>query len=157
MRLEIDGWKLGLNFSACHFLTEHEKCSRMHGHNYGVHMTLEGDIAENGMVFDFVKAKKAVKDVMEELDHKVMLPGNSKSVDLEIGDKNIIARHGDKEYSLPLEDIVILDLPAISAEHLAEFFLARVLATVNFPANVHSIEIQIDEGIGQGARACRKL
>ena len=157
MRLELNGWNLGLNFSACHFLTEHEKCSRLHGHNYGVHLALEGDIGENGMVYDFVELKKAVKKVMDELDHKVMLPGNSKKVRLEIGEKNVVARYADKEYSLPLEDVVILDLKAVSAEMLAEFFLARLLTFVNFPPNVHAVEIMIDEGIGQGARACRKL
>lgn len=157
MKLELDGWALGLNFSACHFLTEHEKCSRLHGHNYGVSVKVKGDIGQNGMVMDFVKLKKAIKEVMDELDHKVMLPGNSKFVELEIGDTNIVARHGEKEYSLPLDDVVILDLPAISAEHLAEYFAARLIATIDFPPNVHEIRVKIDEGKGQGAKACRRL
>ena len=75
--------------------------------------------------------KNAIREVVAELDHKVLLPGNSRVVELEIGDVNIVARHGNKEYSFPLEDVAILDLNAISAEMLATFILERLLAIVN--------------------------
>ncbi len=148
---------MGLNFSACHFLTEHEKCGRLHGHNYGVHLHVEGDVAENGILFDFVTLKAAMREVVAELDHKVLLPGNSRVVELVIGETNIIARHGNKEYSFPLGDVAVLDLNAISAEMLATFILERLLVIINFPPNVHKIEVGVDEGVGQGARVCREL
>ena len=60
-----------LHFAAAHFLTKyHGKCENLHGHNYKVIITLEGDVKEDGMVQDYKEIKKIVKDnVVDQLDH----------------------------------------------------------------------------------------
>ena len=157
MKLKLNGWDLNLVFSSCHFLAEHDKCSRLHGHNYGVHLTLEGDVAENGLVMDFVVLKKALKEVIDDLDHRVLLPGNSKVTKVVVEGSQVVADSGSKHYSFPVEDVVILDLDAVSAEMLAYFILKRLLASLDLPENVHAIGIGIDEGKGQGAWVWEKL
>lgn len=58
-------------FDAAHFLTNyHGKCENLHGHTYKLHVTVEGDIKENGLVIDFIKLKDFVnKKIINKLDH----------------------------------------------------------------------------------------
>ncbi|MEK9132442.1 MAG: 6-carboxytetrahydropterin synthase QueD [Patescibacteria group bacterium] len=60
------------SFSAAHHLTEYKgACERPHGHTYRFTVTVEGKIAENGLVFDFVELKKVVEEkVLSKLDHQ---------------------------------------------------------------------------------------
>jgi 6-pyruvoyltetrahydropterin/6-carboxytetrahydropterin synthase len=58
-------------FDAAHFLTRYKgKCENLHGHTYKLHVTVEGEINENGLVIDFVDLKKAVNEkIINKLDH----------------------------------------------------------------------------------------
>ncbi len=63
-------------FDSAHFLPnvppEH-KCSNMHGHTYRLRVWLEGKPEPNlGWVMDFAELKKAVKPVLDQLDHKCL-------------------------------------------------------------------------------------
>ena len=69
-----------LKFSACHFLKEPLKCSRIHGHNYYVSVEVESDIDENYFVVDFIELKQIVKAVLEPLDHYVLVPELSQNL-----------------------------------------------------------------------------
>ena len=82
MNLKLNGWDLGITFSACHFLPGHNKCNRLHGHNYAIHMQLNGEMDDSGMVYDFVKLKKAMKAIADELDHCVLMPGIAGQVEV---------------------------------------------------------------------------
>ena len=59
------------HFAASHFLTQyHGKCEHMHGHNYKLIVTIEGEIKSNGMILDFKKIKEIVEEkILEKLDH----------------------------------------------------------------------------------------
>ncbi len=59
------------HFAASHFLTKyHGKCENLHGHNYKIIVTIEGEIKEDGMVIDFKLIKKTVMtNVIDQLDH----------------------------------------------------------------------------------------
>ena len=61
-------------FAAAHFLKHyHGKCENFHGHNYRVRAYVEGDtLDEGGMLYDFVALKKALRAVLEELDHSLL-------------------------------------------------------------------------------------
>jgi len=61
-------------FDSAHYLPDYYgKCERMHGHTYKLHVTVEGEVAENGLVIDFVILKKIVKEkVLSKLDHQVV-------------------------------------------------------------------------------------
>jgi 6-pyruvoyltetrahydropterin/6-carboxytetrahydropterin synthase len=58
-------------FAAAHFLTQyHGKCENLHGHNYVLHVTVEGPIRKDGLVIDFVEIKSLVKThILSKLDH----------------------------------------------------------------------------------------
>ena len=60
-------------FEAAHFLPnvpENHKCRRIHGHSFGVEITVEGPVDEYfGWVMDFGDVKKAFKPIYNQLDH----------------------------------------------------------------------------------------
>jgi len=156
MRIAIDGNYSGIRFSASHFIPGHDKCGRLHGHSYVLHLVLHGDIGENGMIMDFVDLKKALRTIVNELDHRVLLPGRSPNVEICRGEE-IEALVGCKRYVFPAEDVVILDIAQASAEEMAEMILDRLVKEIKFTPNVRSIEVGLDEERGQTAWSEREL
>jgi len=156
MRIAIDGNYSGIRFSASHFIPGHDKCGRLHGHSYVLHLVLHGEVGEDGMVMDFVDLKKALRDIVEELDHRVLLPGRSPQVAIQRGEE-IEARVGAKRYVFPAEDVVILDVAQASAEEMAGMFLDRLLQEIRFAPNVRAVEVGLDEERGQTAWARKEL
>lgn len=157
MKLKLDGWELGITFSACHFLPGHSKCNRLHGHNYAVHLHLTGEPDEGGIVHNFVELKKAMKSVADEMDHCVLMPGRSKVVKLVREGRQVNVSFADKRYSFPEGDVKVLDLEVISAEMLAEHALDMMVRSLKLGPNISKIKVGIDEGTGQGAWASREL
>jgi 6-pyruvoyltetrahydropterin/6-carboxytetrahydropterin synthase len=156
MHLEIDGWDAGIKFSACHFIPEHGKCSRLHGHIYSIHAKVYGEKNEKGMIFDFIALKDAMKVIAEELDHRVLIPGECKDMEIEIGE-DVKVKMGEKNYVFPCDDVVVMDIKLASAEELVDFILKRLLSSVKLPDNVKAIELGLDEGKGQGAWVRKEL
>ena len=151
MILEIDGGHSGIRFSACHFIPRHEKCSRLHGHSYILRLRLEGDIGEDGMVMDFVVLKKKLKAFVDEFDHRTILPGDSPDVRITITDDSVEAMTCGKRYVFPLMDVVILDVTNTTAEEMTRHMVNRLVNEVEFPPNVRSGAVGLDEERGQTA------
>ena len=151
MFLEIDGGYSGIRFSACHFIPRHEKCSRLHGHSYIVRLRLEGEIGEEGMIMDFVVLKKKLKAFVDEFDHRTILPGDSPDVRITITDDSVEAMTCGKRYVFPLMDVVILDVTNTTAEEMTRHMVNRLVNEVEFPPNVRSVAVGLDEERGQTA------
>ncbi len=62
------------SFAAAHYLTQYQgKCENMHGHNYRVRVTAEGqELDEAGMLVDFGILKSALAEVLKEMDHTLL-------------------------------------------------------------------------------------
>ena len=156
MRIAIDGNYSGIRFSASHFIPGHDKCGRLHGHSYVLHLVLHGDVGGNGMIMDFVDLKKALKTMVDELDHRVLLPGRSAEVTITQGSE-VEVQVGSKRYVFPAEDVAILDVAQCSAEEMAGMALERLIREIEFTPNVRYVEVGLDEGRGQTAWAGREL
>jgi 6-pyruvoyltetrahydropterin/6-carboxytetrahydropterin synthase len=69
---------VSLTFAAAHQLPAHEgKCARLHGHTYGLEVTVEGTPQTagpaKGMVMDFAELRERVSRlVVEPLDHRLL-------------------------------------------------------------------------------------
>jgi 6-pyruvoyltetrahydropterin/6-carboxytetrahydropterin synthase len=69
------------SFDSAHLLPnvpEGHKCRELHGHTYHLTIFLEGEVdEERGWVMDFTDLKKAVKPVIDRVDHKYLndIPG----------------------------------------------------------------------------------
>ncbi len=156
MHIEINGWDAGIKFSACHMIPGHETCCRLHGHIYSIHARFHGTQTEKGMIFDFHIVKDALRNIADDLDHKVLLPGNSESMIVKVED-NIEVKFEGKKYLFPPSDVVVLDIKVASVEELSQLILNMFLSKVNIPKNISKIEIGIDEGKGQGAWVEKQL
>jgi len=155
MRLEINGWTSKITFSATHIIPMHQKCGRLHGHDYAISAVIEGQLGKNGVIMDFISVKEFLRGIASELDHRVLIPRRDPGV--KVADDYVTYRIGDKEAKLPTCDCAMLDIDVASAETLAEFVLSRLMVKVKFPKNVSKIEIGVDEGRGQGAWTSREL
>ena len=151
MFLEIDGSYSGIRFSACHFIPRHEKCSRLHGHSYIVRLRLEGDIGDEGMIMDFVVLKKKLKEMIEEIQPNKQHPTLSNDVKLDVTEESVEAVSCGKRYVFPRVDVTLLDIPNTTAEEMAKMMTLRMVAEIDFPENVRSVSVGLDEERGQTA------
>lgn len=156
MLLKIDGWQADIIFSACHMIPKYKKCGRLHGHSYAIHAKIYGEQEENGIILDFSLIKNALRNIADELDHKVLLAKNSKEMTIKVKE-NIEVYHLGKYYVFPFEDVVLLEINSASAENLAFYILDKILKNLSLPKNIKAIEIGLDEGRGQGAWVRKEL
>jgi 6-pyruvoyltetrahydropterin/6-carboxytetrahydropterin synthase len=153
----IDGWKSNIRFSAAHVIPEYEKCGRLHGHTYAAHVKVFGEPDEKGIIIDFTILKDNLKIIIEDLDHKILIPEKSSCVSIKKNKDLIEFETLGKKYILPFEDCFLLPLNSSTVENIAGFVLNELLKKVDFPDRISKIEIGVDEGFGQGARVVKKL
>jgi 6-pyruvoyltetrahydropterin/6-carboxytetrahydropterin synthase len=70
---------VSMTFDTAHRLYEYDgPCSRIHGHTYRVEVAFarEGFLNNKGMVLDFKTFKQYVKEVIDTLDHRLLLQAN---------------------------------------------------------------------------------
>lgn len=160
MELILKGKDCGFSWSAAHLLPGHFKCSRMHGHNYVMDLQMESDELKNGMIMDFVEVKKTVREMIELYDHKLMLPDmlmlpNSHLMKVDIGEFVTIKFTDNdkvKVYSIPEEDVVIIDINSnfMTAENLALYFSKKLTRLLG-----REVCVTVWEDNGQGVKICQ--
>src|SRR5438477_4425164 len=88
-----------LVFSAGHFISyEGDKCERLHGHNYRSAVEVEGELDVNHYVFDFIALKNHLRAIVNELDHRMMLPTRNALIQVEAGPASVHVRYRDREW-----------------------------------------------------------
>ena len=110
-----------VKFSACHFLKEHPKCSRLHGHNYYVSVEVGGKLDEKFFVIDFMELKKELKAIVEPLDHYILVPTQAADIKIKQKGDSIEVTTPKKRYVFPTSDVSLLPLPATTSELLAKY------------------------------------
>ncbi len=155
IRLELDGWEKSISFSASHILPGHDKCGRLHGHNYAIHAKIWGEPSSEGVVYDFLPIKSKLRDIADSLDHRIIVP--EKGDEVNVKDSEVELQIQGKRYIFPKTDAVILEIERATAEEMAMYVLKRVLEEIDFPDNITEVEIGIDESRGQGAWATKDL
>jgi 6-pyruvoyltetrahydropterin/6-carboxytetrahydropterin synthase len=144
-----------LLFAAGHFITYGDLCEALHGHNYRVRVELEGELDENAYVFDFVVLKRIMRKLVNELDHRMLLPLNNPMLEVREEGEEITVhfRSRNKRYVFPREDVMLLDIPNTTAEMLARHLTGRLreeLAEAG-GATPTAIVMMVEETTGQAA------
>ena len=87
-------------FAAGHSLRNYKgKCENVHGHNYRIRVTMEGDRLNSiGLLIDFIELKRVMRKTIEYLDHKF------------------------------INDVPPFDVENPSAENIAKFFYEEIAA-----------------------------
>jgi 6-pyruvoyltetrahydropterin/6-carboxytetrahydropterin synthase len=153
----IDGWKSNIRFSSAHIIPEYEKCGRLHGHTYAVHIKIGGKPDKKGIIMDFSLVKETIKEIVNELDHKILIPEKSNAIEIKKENNSAKISSCGKNYVFPLNDCIFLPIYSTSVENLAEFILKKLINIILIPKNIDSFEIGVDEGYGQGARISKNF
>ncbi len=148
----VDVSKEQFIFSAAHFITfATDVCERIHGHNYGVRVSVEGPLDENRYVVDFIALRDAVLAETLRLDHHVILPRDHAEIRVTSDETETTARFRERRWVFPNEDCVILPVANTTAEEIARVIAERVMARTrdSFGDALTSIEVAVDENHGQ--------
>lgn len=150
-----------LVFSAGHFITYDAggACEPLHGHNYRTSATLWGDVTDDAYVYDFIALKDAMRELVDELDHAMLLPSDNPEFELERREGEVEVRYEDRRYVFPERDVVVLPVPNTTAEMLADHLLSRLAGRLRADGadGVREAEVEVEESFGQSARARRAL
>lgn len=142
-------------FAAAHFVSyDGATVEPLHGHNYRMGVTVEGPTDENAYVFNFVTLKRTMKRLADTLDHRTLLPRDSRLIGVEEQEDGVVVRVGPRWYRFPREDVVILPLPNTTVEMLARHLCAALRAELAARADAQhltALEVEVEETFGQKA------
>lgn len=143
-----------LVFCSGHFITyEGDQCERIHGHNYRTAVEAEGDLDENHYVIDFIALKDMTKAVIDELDHRMLLPTESRRILLSEEGMNVRVTYGDRYWSFPRDEFALVPIANTTAELLAEYISGRLRESMiargwSLP---RVLRVEVEESFGQSA------
>ena len=143
-----------LRFCSGHFITfAGNQVERVHGHNYQVAVEVAGPLDENHYVFDFVALRRIMRGLCEELDHRMMLPSQSKLIAVESKAAQVEVKCAGKFWSFPAEDCVLLPVENTTAEMLAKYLAQRLRKALNTECGYQPemLTIEVEESPGQSA------
>ncbi len=105
------------SFEAAHRLLDYRgKCERLHGHSYRLSVTLDAPVKPDGIAFDFVDLKRAVKErVVDVLDHRYLNDYVPKSTA-----ENVVVWIWDRLDDLPLAEITLWETESSSVTYRGE-------------------------------------
>ncbi|NUQ62021.1 MAG: 6-pyruvoyl tetrahydropterin synthase family protein [Pirellulales bacterium] len=143
-----------LVFSAGHFITfDGDVCERLHGHNYRVAAEVEGPLDENHYVIDFIALRDALKGIVDELDHFMLLPTEHPLIRVSADDQEVEVRFRQRRWIFPRCDCRLLPVPNTTTELLGRYIGARLLDDLQKRTGVRPklVRIEVDECFGQAA------
>ena len=139
-------------FSAAHFITfAGDVCERLHGHNYRVYAEVHGPLDENQYVVDFISLRDALGRIVDDLDHRVLLPTGHPTIRVveQPGgdDGEVVATHERRRWVFPRHDCVLLPVANTTAELLARYIAEQLLASFAPPVRraLTQLEVGVDE------------
>ncbi len=150
-KVKIEGGYL--RFSAAHFITFGGKCERLHGHNYGVLVEIEGELGKDKLVFDFTVLKRLTREICRRLNHHFLLPLHNPHLQLTREENAWEIRFQDKRYIFPRADVIELPIDNSTAERIAEYICAELLkALAEYDtAHLRTIMVGVEESATQMA------
>jgi 6-pyruvoyltetrahydropterin/6-carboxytetrahydropterin synthase len=143
-----------LVFSAAHFITfDGNTCERLHGHNYRVAAEVEGPLDENKYVIDFLALRDAVRSIVVELDHHMLLPTGHPTIKVQANDWRVEVNFQDRRWEFPRGDCKLLPVENTTTELLARYIGHRLLDDLSARLGVRPevLRIELDECYGQSA------
>jgi len=143
-----------LVFSAAHFITFNGNiCERLHGHNWRTAVELTGPLDENSYVFDFIALRDRLQEIVNQLDHRVLLPTQHEAIRVTESEREIEATFEDRRWIFPREDCVLLPVANTTAELIARWIAGELRPSVEVQngASISTIQVEVEENFGQWA------
>jgi len=140
-----------LAFSAAHFITlGPDQCEGLHGHNYGLTAEVHGPLDENGYLVDFIALHKSLRAIVDELDHRVLLPLEHSAIRVVEGENEVEVRFAERRWIFPKSECCLLPLSNTTAELLARYVGRRLLDALppQIAQRLSLVRIEIEESAG---------
>ena len=143
-----------LKFSAAHFLIFPDgTAERLHGHNYKVYVEVRGPLDAHGLVMNFKEIKPMVRQLVDELDEHLLIPGQHKELRATRGeDGSTTIRYRERRYTVPSDEVIVLPISNSSAENLAAYVGRELLQRLHakYPGiKPDDLEVGVEETTGQ--------
>jgi len=141
-----------LVFSAAHFITYNRNiCEPLHGHNYRVGAEVAGPLDENHYVIDFILLRDTLKSLVDELDHRMLLPTEHPRIQVTADRREVTARFEDRRWIFPRGDCVLLPVANTTSELLARYLGHRLLDSLQEATGCRPpwLTIELDDCFGQ--------
>jgi len=138
-----------LNFDYAHFLPDSPKCSVLHGHSSRVTVEVAGYPVDD-MVVEFGEAKRIVKGVLNELDHKLIVCG--RYVEKLRGGRvkvRFVGKDGEYELIIPENSTYIIDGES-TVENISSHIAGRIAERIR-RNNILYVKVRMSEGFGKAA------
>ncbi len=136
------------HFSAAHALILAQYEEGLHGHNYNVEVVIEGKIDRDGILIDFVYLETLVNHITAEWDHYVLIPSKNDYLKIRKQGPNLELEYGDRFYSIPEDEIRILDCTNVTTESVSRLLgeiLHDRLKNEVFWTNIYAITVSVWE------------
>ncbi len=147
-----------LTFSAGHFLVlEGGQCERLHGHTYRAAAEVWGPLDGTCCVVDFLAAQRALKDILGELDHRMLLPTEHPALRVTSRAAEIEATLGDRRWVFPPGDCLLLPIANTTTELLAQHVGRRLQAALSGLGGQPPERLRVEIGESTGASAFCEL
>ena len=143
-----------LVFSAAHFLVwEGGGGERLHGHTYRAAVEVFGPLNENQCVVDFLAVRNALKNILAELDHRVLLPARHPAIRVTSRVGEVEAVFADRRWVFPEDECLLLPIANTTTELLAQYVGERLLSALKAlgGGSPHTIRVEVGEGTGCSA------
>jgi len=144
-----------LVFCSGHFISyDGDQCERLHGHNYRVAVEVEGPLDANHYVFDFITLKNYTRELVDELDHRMLIATKGTVIRAEVDDRRVRLSYRDREWIFPRQDCALLPIENTTAEMLAQYLAGRLRELLAQRHGYHPevIRVEVEEAFGQWAR-----
>lgn len=154
-----------LVFCAGHFITYNgDQCETLHGHNYRVCIQLDGPVDANQYVFDFVALKHMARKLVNELDHRMLLPMYNPLIGLHEQEEGFwvhVSGAAPRRYFFPREDVVVLPVPNTTVEMLAHYLCGRLCQELSRPeqhaGHLTAMTVEVEETTGQSGSYAEEI
>lgn len=145
-------------FSAAHFtLFSPTEAEPLHGHNYRVQVEIGGDeLDELGLLVETGILKRRIREILTELDDRVLLPERSSLLEITVERGQVDCRFSDRAYRFPEREVVLLPLVNVTMELLARLVWRQLAEDLDDVDATH-LAVEIEETDGQSARYSARL
>ncbi|MFX0052467.1 MAG: 6-pyruvoyl tetrahydropterin synthase family protein [Candidatus Hodarchaeota archaeon] len=140
--------KVSNHFCASHALISNRYCEGIHGHNYLVDVKIEGNKDPEEILIDFIFLDNLLKEITSKFDHYVLIPSQNNLLKITRSSGNLELRYGDRFYSIPENEIKLLECANITAETLARLLgeeLYKRLKGEEFWNRINQIRLSVWE------------
>jgi 6-pyruvoyltetrahydropterin/6-carboxytetrahydropterin synthase len=155
-RFRVRVTKDHLVFSAAHFITFNGNiCERLHGHNWRTAVEVCGPLDENQYVFDFIALRDSLQKIVNELDHRMLLPTEHPAIRVAAGEREVEVTFAERRWVFPREDCVLLPIANTTAERIAEWIAHRLRDDLHARGGqqLTALRVEVEENFGQWAIA----